>query len=45
MTRDVSFLFDYMFINSKLTTIESLEDRLLSSGKMLLNSATKMINA
>lgn len=44
ITRDVSFVFDYMFINSTLTNIESVTDKLLSTGKSLLNGATKMLN-
>lgn len=45
LTRDVSFLFDYMFISSSLSNGESLQDKLLSTGKSLLNSAAKMVNA
>lgn len=45
LTRDVSFVFDYMFINSTLTNCESLTDKLLSTGKTLFNGAAKMMNA
>ena len=45
LTRDVSFLFDYMFITSNLKNCEDVEDKLLSTGKTLLNSAAKMIGA
>lgn len=45
LTRDVDFLYDYMFINSSLTNVESVADKLLSTGKTLLNGAAKMINA
>lgn len=45
LIRDVSFVFDYMFINSTLTNVESLADKLLSTGKALFNGATKMLNA
>jgi hypothetical protein len=34
-----------MFINSTLTNIESVTDKLLSTGKSLLNGAAKMVNA
>lgn len=45
ITRDVTFLFDYMFITSNLKTTEDVKDKLLSTGKTLVNSAAKMINA
>ena len=45
LTRNVSFLFDYMFVTSTLTNCESLTDKLLSTGRTLLNGATKMMNA
>lgn len=44
LTRDVSFLFDYMFVTSSLTNCESLKDKLLSTGKSLVNSASKLVN-
>lgn len=44
ITRQVTFLFDFMFIESNDTTIESVENKLLSTGKTLLNSAGKMMN-
>ena len=44
LTRDVDFIYDYMFINSTLTNIESVADKLLSTGKTLLNGAAKMVN-
>ena len=45
LTRDVSFLFDYMFITSSLKNCESLTEKLLSTGKSLVNSAASMVNA
>ena len=45
LTRDVSFLFDAMFVQSSLTNCESLTDKLLSTGKTLFNSAANMMNA
>lgn len=45
ITRDVSFLFDYMFVTSSLTNCESIKDKLLSSGKTLFNAASTMLNA
>lgn len=44
LTRDVSFLFDYMFITSSLKTCESIKDKLLSTGRSLVNGAAKMLN-
>lgn len=44
ITRQVTFLFDFMFIESNDTTVESVENKLLSTGKILLNSAGKMMN-
>lgn len=45
MIRDVHFIFDYMFINSTLTNIESVADKLLNTGTSLLNGAAKLVNA
>lgn len=45
LTRDVSFLFDAMFVQSSLTNCESLTDKLLSTGKTLFNGAANMMNA
>ena len=44
MTRDVSFLFDYMMITSKLKSSESITDKLLSAGKTLVQGAGNLIN-
>lgn len=44
LTRDVSFLFDCMLVHSGLNVSEAIEDKLFSTGKTLLNGATKMIN-
>jgi len=44
LTRDVSFLFDYMLVTSSLTNCESLKDKLMSTGKSLVNSAGSMVN-
>jgi hypothetical protein len=34
-----------MFINSTLTNVESVTDKLLSTGKALFNGAAQMLNA
>ena len=44
LTRNVDFIFDYMLVTSSLTNCESLKDKLLSTGKSLVNSAAKMVN-
>lgn len=44
ITRQVTFIFDYMFVKSNLTVMESTVDKLLSSGQTLFNSASKMLN-
>lgn len=44
MTRQVTFIFDFMFIESNLTVMESSLNKLLSTGKTLFNSASKMVN-
>ena len=44
LTRDVSFLFDYMTIQSSLKVSESIKDKLLGTGGSLVNSAAKMLN-
>ncbi len=43
LVRDVSFLFDYMLIMSDLKNCETVTDKLLSTGKSLVNSAAKMV--
>lgn len=43
LVRDVSFQFDYMFINSSLNCYDNIKDRLLDTGKTLFNSAAKLI--
>lgn len=45
LIRPVSFLFDCMIVTSSLTVAESPTDKLLSTGKTLFNSASKMLNA
>ena len=45
LTRNVTMVFDAMFINSTLQTGESWTDKLLSTGKTLFNGAAKMMNA
>ena len=46
VTRDVSFMFDFMFITSKEQPVmESTVNKLLSAGKTLFNGAAKMLNA
>lgn len=42
--RQIGFLFDYMLVTSTYTNCESLGNKLLSSGKTLLNSAGKLVN-
>lgn len=42
--RDVSLIFDYMFVKSDLKNSESLTQKLLSTGGALLNSGAKMLN-
>ena len=44
LVRDVSMLFDYMLVKSSLTNCEDVVDKLLTSGKSLVNSAAKMVN-
>lgn len=43
--RQVSFLFDFMFITSKLTTMESTTSKLLGAGKTLFNAGAQMLNS
>lgn len=43
LQRNVTFSFDYMLVTSSLTNCESLEDKLLSTGKTLFNSASKLV--
>lgn len=45
LTRNVTMVFDAMFVNSNLKTCESLTDKLLSTGKTLFNGAANMMNA
>ena len=45
LTRNVTMVFDAMFVNSDLKTCESLEDKLLSTGRTLFNGAANMMNA
>lgn len=42
--RQVSFIFDFMFITSELTTMESTTDKLLGAGKTVFNAASNMVN-
>lgn len=44
ITRDVSFIFDFMYINSKLETCESVTGKLISTGQSLLNGGMNMMN-
>lgn len=41
--RDVSFLFDFMTIESDLNNIESTRNKLFGAGQTLLNAASKMM--
>lgn len=42
LTRDISFIFDFMTIRSDLKNVESVKDKLLGAGKTLFNAAAKM---
>lgn len=44
LKRQVVFVFDYMFITSKLLVAESWQDKLLSTGKALAGSAAHALN-
>ena len=45
VTRNLTMVFDYMFIQSKsLSTMEDWKSKLLSTGKTMFNSAANMIN-
>lgn len=44
ITRQLIMLFDFMIVKSNLKVTESAKDKLLGSGKTLLNSASKMLN-
>ena len=43
LTRDISFIFDFMTIRSDLKNVESIKDKLLGAGKTLFNAASKMM--
>lgn len=43
LTRDVSFLFDYMMVTSNLGVCEKPIDKLLSTGKSLAGSAASLV--
>lgn len=43
LTRDVSFLFDFMTVKSSLKNVEDIKDKLLGAGKTLFNAASKMV--
>lgn len=42
--RQITLLFDFMFIQSNLTTMESLTDKLISTGATLFNTAAGTVN-
>lgn len=44
LKRQVTFLFDYMFVVSKMTTMDSTRTRLLGAGKTLFNAASNVLN-
>ena len=44
LTRQVTFLFDFMFIHSDLTVSEEWTDKLLNTAKPILNSAAHALN-
>ena len=43
LTRDVSFLFDFMTVESDLNNTETTENTLFGAGQTLLNAASKMM--
>ena len=43
LTRDVTFIFDYMTITSELHVFEDVKSKLLGAGKTLFNAASKMV--
>lgn len=44
ITREVAFMFDFMFINSTLKNIDSWQSKLLGSAGTLVNGAASMLN-
>ena len=44
ITRQVTIMFNYMYITSNMTTTESAISKLLSTGKALFNSSSNMLN-
>lgn len=44
LKRQVTMMFDFMIVTSSLKNTESVKDKLLSSGKTLFNSASKLAN-
>ena len=44
ITRQMTMVFDMMFVESSLGVSESVKDKLLGSGQTLFNSASKMVN-
>ena len=44
LTRQMTMVFDMMFVQSSLGVTESVKDKLLGTGKTLFNSASKMVN-
>ena len=44
ITRQVTIMFNYMYITSNMTTTESATSKLLSTGKALFNSSSNMLN-
>lgn len=44
ITRQVSFVFDFMFITSSLSVTDSATSSLFETGKAIYNSAVKMLN-
>lgn len=43
ITRDITFIFDFMFVNSTKKTKDSLTDSLIGAGKQLAGTASKML--
>lgn len=43
LTRDISFIFDFMTVRSDLNNTESVKSKLFGAGKTLVNAASKMV--
>jgi len=43
LTRDISFIFDFMTVQADLKNVESVGSKLLGAGKTLVNAAAKIV--